>query len=471
MPRRESAFLLLAITFGLALIALIPPFHAPDEWNHFFRAYQVSEGRIIAEKDPNGRVGGYLPRSLVITAASVYFNIPYSAGNMPRLYEAISDGATTEEDLYPFTPEKKAMRASLTQSLFHVPLEQNRRVFISFANTGRFAPVGYLPQALGIRAGRLLDVSPVALMYMARLFNLALWVLLTWMAIRIMPAGGTTLYLLALMPSALYQASSASADPMATGAAFLLVAAIMARASAPDEGNRGLWLITMASLVVAVTKFYIFLPAMYGAVAFGRPDRRRTHILTAGLLVAASTVAAGLWLYICKDMITPLRLGIDPGAQLSFIMNDPARFLSILTGTFGASGLMYAGEFVGQMGHVQVPVPEALTLALWAALIFSALPGERRGISGAAKALAVAVTIASAGTFIMLSYLTWTPVAEGVIQGIQGRYFIPLGPVAFLMLLRQRVGGHANGWLTTLLTAWPAAALGTMLWLLIKAYY
>jgi hypothetical protein len=44
----SRAFGLLAPCFGVLVLILTPPFQAPDEFNHFFRAYLISEGRLLA---------------------------------------------------------------------------------------------------------------------------------------------------------------------------------------------------------------------------------------------------------------------------------------------------------------------------------------------------------------------------------------------------------------------------------------
>lgn len=455
--RPKNIFALIAVIFGLLMVALMPPFHAPDEWNHFFRAYQVSEGHVFATKGQDGRVGGYMPQGLLVTAASVFFNIPYSPDNMPALDAALKGGGTSESDLNPFGAQKKALRMTLTLSLFDIRLEPQRRVFIAFANTGRFAPVAYLPQAIGIGIGRALGMPPVGLMYMARLFNLALWIALVWFALGLLPS--TVLYVLALMPVAIYQAASVSADAVANGAAFVLVAAVLS-----PRGR--LWIIGVMAAVLAVTKFYVFLPAIYGMRAIVEPEHRRRHVITALALVAGALLVAGAWLMLTRDMITPLRAGIDPGGQLKFMLGDIAGFIGIAARTFQAQWGTYATEFVAQMGHVEIPVPGALSVMLWAvALLAAASEGIR--INGIGRALAAGVSVASVATFALLSYITWTPVGEAVVQGIQGRYFIPLGPVAALML-----AGLCDKFnLRPALMAGSGLGLTASLWLMASAYY
>ncbi|MCK6693665.1 MAG: DUF2142 domain-containing protein, partial [Thermoanaerobaculia bacterium] len=57
-------FVPLSLFFGAILVFITPPFQSPDEYNHFFRAFQVSKGRFYPETLHHNRLGGYLPASL-----------------------------------------------------------------------------------------------------------------------------------------------------------------------------------------------------------------------------------------------------------------------------------------------------------------------------------------------------------------------------------------------------------------------
>ena len=56
----HAVFLALTLTFGVAVMLLNPPFQAPDEGDHFYRAFQISEGGFVGQKG-FGNAGGPLP--------------------------------------------------------------------------------------------------------------------------------------------------------------------------------------------------------------------------------------------------------------------------------------------------------------------------------------------------------------------------------------------------------------------------
>jgi hypothetical protein len=69
-----------------------------------------------------------------------------------------------------------------------------------------------------------------------------------------------------------------------------------------------------------------------------------------------------------------------------------------------------------------------------------------------------AVLVASVLWIAALLYVVWTPYGAHVVVSLQGRYLIPLGPLAFLPLSnrRWRIDWDRHG---SLLAAWAASFL------------
>ncbi|MGB8805269.1 MAG: hypothetical protein WCC93_10110 [Chthoniobacterales bacterium] len=65
--------------FALAYSGITAPLRGVDEYNHFFRAYQVLIGRMIANHAAFGVVGEELPASL-LTLARAAADFPHSPG-------------------------------------------------------------------------------------------------------------------------------------------------------------------------------------------------------------------------------------------------------------------------------------------------------------------------------------------------------------------------------------------------------
>ena len=55
--------LIAGVIFGGSMVVLTPPFDVPEEWQHFFRCYQISQRTIYATLDDMGVPGGEVPVS------------------------------------------------------------------------------------------------------------------------------------------------------------------------------------------------------------------------------------------------------------------------------------------------------------------------------------------------------------------------------------------------------------------------
>lgn len=133
----EFIFAAMALAAGMALVFVNGPFQAPDEPNHFFRAYQISEGRFLSERI-NNKAGDQLPASLP--------DAVYPFQNSPA-HRSI-----------------KVERESLASAL-QAPLKEQEKMFVSFPNTAINFPLCYAPQAAGIYAARICGLSPLEIWF------------------------------------------------------------------------------------------------------------------------------------------------------------------------------------------------------------------------------------------------------------------------------------------------------------------
>ena len=130
-------FFLVYLLLGLPYLLLTGPFRAPDERNHFFRSYEISELRFHPFRFSEGVVGDNLPAGL------------------SRLSEAL--GMHNEHRI-----ESSQMEAAR-----NVELQPQQREFAEFS-TAIYSPLAYAPSAISIAVGRLFGAGPLALLYFAR---------------------------------------------------------------------------------------------------------------------------------------------------------------------------------------------------------------------------------------------------------------------------------------------------------------
>ena len=72
-----NAFLVIAAVVGLAFCVITPPFQVPDEVVHFYRAYQISEGHLIA-RPVKGGYGNLVPQKHAQTSYRLIWEDQFS---------------------------------------------------------------------------------------------------------------------------------------------------------------------------------------------------------------------------------------------------------------------------------------------------------------------------------------------------------------------------------------------------------
>ena len=320
----EKAFLFLAITFGILLVFITPPFQTPDENDHFYHAFQIAEMKFKAEKNEN-KVGGLLPTSLKKTVE------------------------TTMDDIA-FHPEKKITIKNIFAAL-KIPLNVKDREFIEFT-TVTYSPVVYIPQSMGIFIGKTLKFSPLILMYIGRSFNLFFWIIIIYLTIKITPILKWTFYLLAIMPMSIFLSSSLSADTITNALCFLFISFVFSCAF-QKEGkitNNDIFIILLLSILISLTKHVYFITsAIFLIIPYEKVDNRKKYnIIFLSLIVLSASVFIG-WYLITKELLPPLlKSDVFPNEQIAFIVKHPIKFLLISIKTL--SSKKFLSHFVGQLG-------------------------------------------------------------------------------------------------------------------------
>jgi Predicted membrane protein (DUF2142) len=450
----HSVFLALAVTFGLAVLMANPPFQAPDEWENFYRAFQVSEGTMVGQKLEDS-AGGELPANLGFAA------VPMSLA---------------------FHTDRKMTRAILDQMRKPPFLDWSiaPRGFFDFRHVVLYAPVGYLPQATGILLGRTLSIGDLGVMYLARLGGFAACVGLGYAALRRMPRHRWSLMLILLVPMNLYLMGSIAQDGLLTGVAVLLVA-LLARL-AVDPGRRPGWremaVILILAAVLPIAKFvYLPLAALAPLLVLPRLPAWWAKACFATAFVLVCLLPVWAWSHVISSLYIPGRrdIPLDPVAQLHYVAREPLTFLLLVGRTLRAKGLDVCQMFVGSLGWVDTVMPKwfygTYGLGLLGCLLLES--GESSRVRWWHRLAMLGAILGGVFLIYLAMYANWNSVgSQSIIEGIQGRYFLPLAPL--LVLGFPPWGARLRA------PAWAAPALGTALgttsavvclWAVVSRYY
>ncbi|MBN2056508.1 DUF2142 domain-containing protein [bacterium] len=436
--------------FGLLMLMVTPPFQAPDEPAHFYRAYLAATGGRI-ELIWN-QLGGIIPVSVRQTVA-------------------------VTEDL-PFHAERK-IRVATWRGLWKIPLAPARAAFVAFPNTAMYSAALYIPQTVGTWLGIQLRMPPVGMMYLGRFCNLLAWIGCMAAVLRIIPIGRRVVFLLAMMPMSLFLAASLSADVSGTAACFLFTALAL-RGTMPGfvlgPAWQVLFLLTGLFLVLGKQAYYPLLLLVFLVPKGSLRPNRHYGLRLAVFLMSCGTLAI--------DRILRLQIHYLPNlaaAGASPLALNFRQVAELIVITLISGAVDYARTFVGVLGWLDTPLPWCCIWGYLSMLLAVSLIGyheESRPASHRLVVMSVAVVLAAVAMIygiwrLAVAYGERLPLDMHPVIGIQGRYFLPLALPALLSLrlVRIRAGSRVDGILGKLVVVVAAVTLTVAVVTLARRYW
>jgi uncharacterized membrane protein len=408
--RPEFAFLIIAFVAGLFMATVNPPFQSPDEDAHFTRVFQLSEGTLIAQKN-QGQVGGWLPQSIF--------------------------------DAYQPFPNIKKVDLAIVHKLLREPFAKEPRHFFEFKHTALYSPVAYGPAVAGVWVGRLIGLSALGQLYASRMATLLVWLLIVFIAIRVIPVFKWVMVMIALMPMTVFLSASPSADVM-TNALAMLTTALILRSALARKGSvePGEWMTIVATcMLLALTKQVYFLMAvltfMTPVERFGSWKKKTMLCLGA---IGAATVANLIWLILVRNIVV-VEEWAHPHEQLMFVLSYPLKYAVMLWQMLSNRWDNYLLWFVGTLGWLNVWLPPWIWPTYLTVLIAVALidKGDGRPLKWGDRVLIIGMSVATVVLIATSLYISYTGLRAKMIRGIQGRYFIPLAVASLLVFYNRKV--------------------------------
>jgi fumarate reductase subunit D len=428
----------------LYMAFVLPLGNGQDEAQHIFRAYQLSVGQLFPQ---------------LIRCAS-HPNVLACKGHHPgRFVPAQRVGGRISAGLYEaFQALHQVMSAARGGAHFDprvygraldVTIAGPATIFEHFENTALYSPANYLPQTLVLWIGRQLSASVIWTLFAARLLTGIVWATLITASVALVPRWKWLFSLALLVPTALAEGSTLSADSMTLGltAVTIAYALRLADRGAPVR-NAALARLSALGLLVGLLKAPLPLIVLAALAivwpVLGTGAARRGRAVVA---VLPGVLAAAWWTIASSAYFVPYRntayrpseqVYINPGAQGHYLLTHFYDVPELLWRTAVNGRLLRLDGVVGTVGGA--PLPEWFAL-LWLAVLVALAIASRDGRNPAPRlrawlAAALAAYLLAAALGI---YLTWTAVGAGQIQGMQGRYFTPV--LVLLVPLLAGLGG------------------------------
>ena len=425
---------LLLMPMCVVVAALMPTGEQPDEIAHAVRADSLLHGELLGHRfpRPDKRMkfdAGVTANPALVTSG---FTFPAEPLALKKLTPAIADRAGA------------------------VPWA-DKLGFVESPNSAVYFPLFYVPAAFGIGLAHLAGVGPHAAIIGGRMADVAAYLVLGLCALLLAERAQLAIFTALALPMSLFAAASVCPDGALIATAALSVAALT-RTGPERSWARPLAGIGIAAVIATKAPYFplalcAFAPLPLRGWTWRQAARSAVEALVVVLPGLAWTAVSIVLVSVPFVKGPPYHPGplwpgdpavlfqtTDMAAQLAVLVHRPGLIATLPVRAMIAGWDNYLRSMIGVLGLLNIVLPDwsyhvwewALAAAAAAELLRSrAEPRSVRG--GGALVIGLAIVASVFATF-MAQYLSWTSVGAAMIDGVQGRYFLPLIPFAALVV-------------------------------------
>ena len=442
----------LIFIMGAANIYVFKGLSAPDEVSHYISAYKLSN-RLLGEPvcDQYGRA--------YVRACDLY--LEDTDNKLEEIRAAADAGESTDEEL-------KIFGQTLDESVYQVYADKNTGDVRGIDESGvssqwsvNTTPLAYLPQAIGISIARIFGLNSLWLITLGKLCNLLFFTGMCALALRFMPRGKEILAGVCLIPETLHLAGSMSYDVFVLACSFVYIAVITDIA---EHGYNRLRIAGAALIIGALAPckliysllLMLLLTLIPGFAAKSHQEFAAGELTESGqlksnqccfaALVLLSVIAVCISMYIVNAQTIGNYAAADErviswaeeaqGYTVSYLIHRPFELIGICYRTvLMRTGLWFSTMFGLYLGNqdpvLNVPYP---VIAIYAIGLMLIAAGSELKTGILTRAIYVLTFLAVTAALMGSMLIAYTPMSSTYIEGIQGRYLLPVLPVLLMSI-------------------------------------
>lgn len=399
----SKVFLFIAIPLGIIYMIISPLGRIPDENSHSRRAYELSLGYLITDVDEEkSEFGRMLPKELrFVELDNISYNIyKEKIDSIYDANESVEENIETEE-------------------------------FLTFGNVAVYTFVSYVPQAIGIALSRIFTDNILVQMYTGRILNFAVYVAIMYFSLKIIPLKKLAVFMIAFLPIAMQQAASLSPDALTNSLSIFFVSYVLHLMYREEKMARKDYIIlAILSILVAIIKI-IYLPLC--ALVFLIPDkkfdtRKKKWIILITIFIV-SVILNLAWLKFANAKYPQAYHNANQKEQIAFVLQDPYRYITTCFRDVHLRLDFYLFGLCGRdMSYIDIDISYIAVFTMLFLLVYSFIVEDECKIkpNWIVKGFFALIFLAIVALLFTSEYLTWNPVGNYWVNGIQPRYFIPM---------------------------------------------
>lgn len=413
----EKLFLFTGAVLAVLYLLLLPPLSVPDEEAHYKQAYQITN-RIMGKGESE-------------------------AGTMQMDTEDFHSMQVFETT--PSLTEYDKLKNRITKTG-----RESGVSVIPYSDT-RAPAITYLPGVIGILLGRILGLNGLWVIYLGRICSVLCYLTAMYWFIRTAYFAKTAAFLMAVLPMTIQQCCSYSYDSLVIEFAFLYLAVVFRliyEKKPIQKGQIVIYIVFMILLSICKGGTYMPLCLLTLLIPAERFSSKKRKWIFTGVMAG---IAAAAFLF---GTLSSVLFVVSPTAEQAAesylagetygaagLLSNPMEFVLLSVRTiFLNSDTFLENMFGMQLGWLDINVSRIVIYGLMLLIALSVLKTDggkvriQPEITAGQKWLCLFAAVCSVGMVFVSLFISWTPRESTEILGIQGRYFLPLLPLAIIWL-------------------------------------
>lgn len=409
---QEKIFLMIVPILCLLFMIFMPIYRAHDEEAHWYRAYEISEGKLLSEVKDN-KVVSNLPKSVIIINGL---------------------GKKWEEIRYTDLIENVDKH-----------IDNEDRDYVDTSLVAVYSPIQYIPQSIGIGIARIFSENILTIAYTGRMFNMIVSLVLVYLSIKIAPFGKNIILLISMLPLSIQAFASLSPDAMTISVSLLLVSYILRIIYTENYkiSKKDKIILLILGFFMAMCKIvYVPLIGLTLLIPSEKYKSKKEKVIYTFFIILITCIFSVGWLTIANSYLEVSSNG-ESTQKIMTIFSSPIDYFKELIYTINYSGNRYFMTLFGSvLGSCEVIQLYSIVPFIFSTLFFvEALTNNelKKKFSLYQTMILILVALAVIALIFTSLYVQWTKIYARTIQGVQGRYFIPILFVIALILSKIKI--------------------------------
>lgn len=408
--KHEQIFLYTVPIICSLFILTMPIFKSHDEHAHWHRVYEISTGNITTDVNESGGTISVLPKSAVC-----------EDWKLMNYGKVISD------------IKNKIDNNDVTDDVYIV-------------SASMYSPLQYSHMSIIVAVARIFIKYPLILAYIARIANMVICVILMFFSIKKIPFGKNILLSISYIPILIEGISSISGDGITFSVCLFFMAYLFNLVFNKDvkmiTKKDKLVLVILSILIASCKIVYLPIVGLIILIPKEKMSGKKEKTITISIIIAIAIFISASWLIYSSRYLQSLanlsKLDVNTEERIIEIIKNPLSFVGRLLYNLEVNGSNYLKEMFGSgIGWCNfVSLNTIIPYSFMAMFLLVALSDDFKNIKiNKFQKCIISLIVVGIVTLIFVAlYFQWTNNNIKSIDGVQGRYFIPLLPMAGILI-------------------------------------